>query len=120
MRRLLIQGAHAVLRMGRATTLGQWGWQHFARKGGRNIAMAAAIARKMLVQVWDTPMGSDPKDIRDGKSFDRKLTKPIVLLGKTLRTELGLAGTAKDCITNFKNQLLVESAKKNPPCKENT
>jgi len=110
MRRLLIQGAHAVLRMGRATTLGQWGWKLFARKGERNIAVAA-VARKMLVQVWHTLMGNDPKDIRDGKSFDLKLTKLIVLLGKTLRTELGLAGTAQDCITNFKNQLLVESKK---------
>ena len=38
-RHLLIQGAQAVLRMGRATLLGQWGWKLFARKGNRNVAV---------------------------------------------------------------------------------
>ncbi|MGA7392026.1 MAG: hypothetical protein WCC08_05540 [Terrimicrobiaceae bacterium] len=27
--------------MGRATALGQWGWKLFARKGNRNVAVAA-------------------------------------------------------------------------------
>ncbi len=66
-RRLLIQGAQAVLPMGRATALGQWGWKLFARKGERNIAVAA-IARKLLVQVWHTLKGNEPKDLRDGKA----------------------------------------------------
>jgi transposase len=47
-RSLLIQGAHAIMRNGRNTPLGQWGWKLFARKGNRNIAVAA-IARKLLV-----------------------------------------------------------------------
>lgn len=50
-RHLLIQGAQAVLRMGRTTALGQWGWKLFARKGHRHVAVAA-VARKLLVQVW--------------------------------------------------------------------
>ena len=48
MRRLLIQGAHAVLRYGRGSKLSTWGWKLFARKGSRNVAVAA-IARKMAV-----------------------------------------------------------------------
>ena len=33
LRNLLLQGAHAVLRMGRNTPMGQWGWKLFASKG---------------------------------------------------------------------------------------
>ncbi|MES2570179.1 MAG: hypothetical protein V4710_09015 [Verrucomicrobiota bacterium] len=50
MRNLLMQAAQAVLRVGRNTTLGKWGWKLFARKGARNIAVAA-VARKLVVQV---------------------------------------------------------------------
>jgi transposase len=51
LRNLLIQGAQAILRMGKATALGQWGWKLFARKGNRNVAVVA-VARKLVVQVW--------------------------------------------------------------------
>lgn len=109
-RRLLIQGAQAVLRMGRATALGQWGWKLFARKGERNIAVAA-IARKLLVQVWHALKGNEPKELAEGRSFDLKLTKLAVLLGKVLRAELGLTGTAADCIARFKDSLRPEPEK---------
>ena len=59
MRHLLIQGAQAVMRMGANTTLGKWGWKLFARKGNRNTAVAA-VARKLLVQVWHLLSGNPP------------------------------------------------------------
>ena len=46
LRHLLIQGAQAVLRMGRATAL-----SNGARKGSRHVGVAA-VARKLLVQLW--------------------------------------------------------------------
>ena len=49
LRNFLIQGAQAVLRMGRHTVLGKWGWKLFARKGNRNVAVTA-VARKLVVQ----------------------------------------------------------------------
>ena len=47
-RSLLIQGAQSVLRQSRAGNhkLAKWGFQLFARKGNRNVAVAA-IARKL-------------------------------------------------------------------------
>lgn len=44
LRHLLIEGAQSVLRYGRDTAVGKWGGKLFARKGNRNIAVAA-IAR---------------------------------------------------------------------------
>ena len=79
-RHLLIQGAQAVLRMGRATALGQWGWKLFARKGNRNVAVAA-VARKLLVQVWHMLSGNPPTALETDKSFTLKLHKLAVILG---------------------------------------
>jgi transposase len=84
LRHLLVQGAHAVLRMGRATPLGQWGWKLFARKGNRNVAVAA-VARKLVVQVWHLLSGNPPEAMEPSKSFDLKLHKLAGTLGKTLR-----------------------------------
>ena len=105
MRGLLIQGAHAVLRMGRTTPLGQWGWKLFTRKGQRNIAVAA-VARKLLVQVWHTLTGNPPTLIEKSKSLETKLTKLAVLLGKTLRAELMLPKTLPACVRHFQTQIL--------------
>lgn len=97
LRHLLIQAAQSILRMGRATTLGQWGWKLFARKGHRNVAVAA-IARKLVVQVWHLLNGNPPTALEKDKSFTVKLTKVAVLLGKELRLELGLGKTLKECV----------------------
>lgn len=105
MRRLLVQGAHAVLRMGRNSPLGKWGWKLFARKGQRNIAVAA-VARKLLVQVWHVLMGNPPEALETDKSFATKLTKLAVTLGKTLRAELNLPGNLHACVLHFQNQIL--------------
>ena len=104
LRHLLIQGAHAVLRMGRESALGKWGWKLFARKGQRNIAVVA-IARKMVVQVWHQLKGNTPTAAEPGKSVAVKLKKLTVLLGKKLRAELALPCTLKDCLAHFLKEL---------------
>lgn len=96
-RHLLIQGAQAVLRMGRATAMGQWGWKLFARKGNRNVAVAA-IARKLLVQVWHILWGNPPTALESDKSFMLKLHKLAVSLGSSLRRELGFGDTLPQCV----------------------
>jgi transposase len=106
MRHLLIQGAHAVLRLGKATALGQWGWKLFARKGNRNTAVAA-VARKLAVQVWHALSGNPPEMLEPNKSLELKLSKLVVTLGKRLRTQLGLPTSRKDCILYLQNQLLI-------------
>ena len=105
MRHLLIQGAHAVLRMGRNTALGKWGWKLFARKGNRNIAVAA-VARKLLVQVWHELSGNPPTALEPDKSFALKLRKLAVMLGKSLRKELDLPGRLEACVEHFQMQSL--------------
>jgi transposase len=106
LRHLLVQGAHAVLRMGRATPLGQWGWKLFARKGNRNIAVAA-VARKLVVQVWHLLSGNPPEALEPSKSFDLKLHKLAVTLGKPLRAKLALPDKLGKCVAHFRNQLLI-------------
>ena len=104
-RHLLIQGAQAVLRMGRATALGQWGWKLFARKGNRNVAVAA-VARKLLVQVWHMLSGNPPTALETDKSFTLKLHKLAVALGAPLRRELQLGDTLSACIQTLRSRAL--------------
>lgn len=99
-RRLLIQGAHAVLRCGKKSALGVWGWKLLARKGHRNIAVAA-IARKMLVQVWHVLQGHTATTIESEKSYTIKLTKLAVALGSSLRKQLNLGESLQQCVTLF-------------------
>jgi hypothetical protein len=96
-RHLLIQGAHAIMRSGRNTPLAQWGWKLFARKGNRNVAVAA-IARKLLVQVWHLLHGNPPLALESDTSFRVKLQKLAVALGTTLRTGIGLGKSLEDSI----------------------
>lgn len=96
-RHLLIQGAQAVLRTGRHTALGQWGWKILARKGNRNVAVAA-VARKLLVQVWHLLWGNPPTALEKDKSLRLKLQKLAVVLGTSLRREIGLGQSLTDSI----------------------
>jgi transposase len=105
LRHLLIQGAQAVLRAGRHTTMGQWGWKLFARKGHRHIAVAA-VARKLAVQVWHLLSGHPPTALESNKSLTTKLQKLAVALGKPLRIRLGLPGDLKGCIGELQQRLL--------------
>ena len=104
MRRLLVQGAHAVLRMGRETPLGKWGWKLFARKGNRNIAVAA-VARKLLVQVWYLLTGQPPTALETDKSLTLKLQKLAVALGKELRAQLAMPTNLGDCVSHLRSQI---------------
>lgn len=106
-RHLLIQAAQAVLRTGRATPLGQWGWRLFARKGNRNTAVAA-VARKLAVQVWHALSGHPPVALERSPSFDLKLRKLLVTLGKTLRQHLALPTSLQDCVLHLKSLLPAE------------
>ena len=104
-RHLLIQGAQAVLRMGRATALGQWGWKLFARKGNRNVAVAA-LARKLLVQVWHMLSGNPPTALETDKSFTLKLHKLAVTLGTSLRSKLQLGDSLLQCVQELRRRAL--------------
>lgn len=104
-RHLLIQGAQAVLRMGRHTVLGQWGWKLFARKGNRNVAVAA-IARKLLVQVWHMLAGNPPNALESAKSFTLKLHKLAVVLGTSLRSKLNLGSSLAACVQTLRQRAL--------------
>lgn len=108
LRHLLIQGAQAVLRMGHHTALGQWGWKLFARRGHRNIAVAA-IARKLVVQVWHLLAGNPPLALEPNKSLTLKFHKLAVLLGKGLRTELGLPSALSTCVEELQKKILQPS-----------
>jgi transposase len=55
LRGLLIEGAQAILRCSQ-TALALWGRKLLARKGSRNLAVAA-VARKLTVAVWYLLMG---------------------------------------------------------------
>lgn len=100
LRQLLIQGAQAVLRTGRDTVLGKWGWKLFARKGQRNIAVTA-VARKLVVQVWHLLSGNPPAALEPEKSFALKLRKLCVTLGTSLRNTLSLPSTLEACMEYF-------------------
>ncbi len=113
MRHLLIQGSHAVLRMGRGTPLGQWGWKLFARKGERNLAVAA-VARKLLVQVWHLLSGNPPTALEANKSMAIKLHKLAVTLGKSLRAQMGLPSNLRDCLLELQRRTVAPDAWKEP------
>jgi len=97
LRNLLIQGAQAVLRTGHNTVVGKWGWKLFARKGNRDVAVAA-VSSKLVVQVWHLLQGNPPLAVEAEKSFRLKLRKLAVVLGSALRSEVGLAGSLADSL----------------------
>ena len=104
MRNLLIQGAQAVMRMGAKTVMGKWGWKLFARKGNRNIAVAA-VARKLLVQVWHLLKGNPPTALEADKSLALKLHKLVVVMGKCLRKQIGLPDTVPACVLELQRRM---------------
>jgi transposase len=114
-RNLLIQGAHAIMRSGRNTPLGQWGWKLFARKGNRNVAVAA-IARKLLVQVWHLLHGNPPLALESDTSFRIKLQKLAVALGSTLRTGIGLGKTLEDTVKTLLSRCQTNPEPSASPC----
>ncbi|MGA7904836.1 MAG: hypothetical protein WBL40_08900 [Terrimicrobiaceae bacterium] len=91
--------------MGRATALGQWGWKLFARKGNRNVAVAA-LARKLLVQVWHVLSGNPPTALETDKSVTLKLHKLALALGAPRRRQLQLGDTLLTCIHTLRSRAL--------------
>ena len=81
------------------------GWKLFARKGNRNVAVAA-VARKLLVQVWHMLSGNPPTALETHKSFTLKLHKLAVVLGASLRRELRLGDTLPACIQTLRSRAL--------------
>jgi transposase len=110
MRALLVQGAQAVLKMGKRTSLGAWGMKLFLRKGKRNIAVAA-VARKMATQVWHLLSGNPPKDLEEGKSLSLKLTKLAVMLGKALRKELAFPSSLATSVELLRSRIIPLASK---------
>jgi transposase len=104
LRHLLIQSGHAILRMGKNTALGKWGWALFARKGQRNIAVVA-VARKLAVQVWHLLKGHPPTQLESDQSLTLKLERLLVSLGKALRQQLGLPAQIKDCVQELRRRI---------------
>jgi hypothetical protein len=100
MRRLLVQGAHAVLSKGRDTPLGKWGWKLFARKGQHNIAVVA-IARKLLVQAWHLLQGNPIELLENEKSLRSKLGKLATMIGKERRIQMALPARMADCVDHL-------------------
>ena len=87
LRGLLIEAAHAILRCS-DTPLAQWGKKLLARKGEKNLAVAA-MARKLTVAIWYLMMGrwTQLEEIDDRLSL--KVGKMISSVGKPALQELG-------------------------------
>ncbi len=104
LRNLLIQGAQAVMRTGASSALGKWGWKLFARKGIRNVAVAA-VARKLAIQAWHLLSGNPPELLETDKILSRKLQKLLVALGKNLRAEMRLPATIEDGVRELRRRI---------------
>lgn len=86
LRALLIEAAQAILRS--REPLGKWGRKLFARKGSRNLAVAA-IARKLTVAIWYLMMGrSTPVQELDGR-LKSKAGKIISAVGESALKQIG-------------------------------
>jgi transposase len=112
LRSLLVQGAQAVLRRGKATKIGAWGMKLLLRKGNRNVA-ACAVARKLLVQVWYLLSGKMVGMLEANASYRIKLTKLLATLGKKHRRELGLTESVSQLVENM---ILMTEEKKGEIC----
>jgi transposase len=98
MRTLLIQGAQAVMRQKQgSSTLRDWGWRLFLRKGNRNVAVAA-VARKMTIQLWHLLKGHGSTFEEQVDSLKLKLTKILRKLGKEFRQQLELPANTAHCV----------------------
>ena len=87
LRRLLIQGAQAIVRCAH-TPLAKWSRKLLARKGQRNLVVAA-VARKMTVAIWYLMMGRWTELEEIDKPLAIKVTKIISELGAQTLKKLG-------------------------------
>ena len=104
LRALLVQAAHAILRMAPATNnLATWGRAMTYRKC-RNVA-AIAVARKLTVYIWYLLRGFFTPLDNLSTSFRTKLQKLAVEIGTQQRREMGYK-TIKDFIQKKEKLLL--------------
>jgi transposase len=104
LRVLLVQAAHAILRMAPASNpLATWGRALVYRKG-RNIA-AIAVARKLTVYIWYLLRGFFTPLQNLSTSFRTKLQKLAVEIGTARRREMGYK-TIRDFIQKKEKILL--------------
>jgi transposase len=87
LRALLIQAAHAILRA-KTPPLAKWGWKLFARKGVRNVAVAA-VARKLTVAIWYLMMGKWTAVEEIDTVLSRKVGQLITQVGREGLKRLG-------------------------------
>jgi transposase len=87
LRRLLIEGAQAILRCGK-NPLARWGKQLLASKGSVNLAVAA-IARKLTVAVWYLMMGRWSPLVEIDAALSVKVGKILTSVGKPALQRLG-------------------------------
>ena len=102
MRTLLIQAAQAVLRKARADNnkLAKWGFKLFARKGNRNVAVAA-IARKLVQMLYYILKGHIVDFAEQRKPMERKLYTISRTLGPEGRREAGLSLKPKEAVSEL-------------------
>ena len=104
LRALLVQAAHAILRMAPASNnLATWGRAMTYRKC-RNVA-AIAVARKLVVYIWYLLRGFFTPLSNLSTSFRTKLQKLAVEIGTPLRREMGYK-SIKDFIQKKEKLLL--------------
>ena len=75
------------------------------RKGNPNVAVAA-LARKLLVQVWHILSGNPPTALETHKSLTLKLHRLAVSLGASLRNKLQLGDTLLQCVQELARRSL--------------
>lgn len=86
-RALLIQSAQNAMTQ-RNSPLHSWGWRLAAKKGHRNVAVAA-VARKLTVAIWHLLKGHFTPLLEMNDHIQTKLLKLATLLGKPKLLELG-------------------------------
>ena len=102
-RALLVQAAQAVMNSKRKGDLRAWGWQVFARRGNRCVAIIA-LARKLAVQVFYQLKGLTPLRVEQEAPLRRKLQVFATHLDKAKIQEMGFR-TKTDFIQNLIEKL---------------
>lgn len=86
-RALLVQSAQNAMTQ-KSSPLNKWGVRIMARKGCRNVAVAA-VARKLTVAVWHLLKGHFTPLLEISDHLETKLLKIATLLGKPRLQEMG-------------------------------
>lgn len=87
LRSLLIESAQSILRCGR-NNLAKWGKKLLARKGSINIA-AAAVARKLVVDIWYLLKGKWDELVEIDPPLSLKIGKVLSKIGKERMKAMG-------------------------------